>query len=393
MTAPRGFRLVPDDVLFFRDGKPSMIGSDHYLRSLFPPHPSTLYGALRTRRLVDFGVSLRGLGEERWAGLDAELGAEVGEWGGFGSLRLRGPWLVKEEVLLPAPHDLAVKRADRKVDETGQPKPPRAERVYRYHPAHLLGGCSHPLRPLAPSDPKKAEDAESAAGWYLTPEGFAAWSAGGSPKPGDLVHRDSLWVDERRTGVGLEDDKRTSRKGRLFTFGYIRLRQGVTLGFDVTGSDLEPSGWVRLGGERKTARLEPGPTLPEPSPEVGSGSLLSLTLVTPAVSEHGAYPPGFGPDRLEDTLGGHRVRLVAAAVGGSLPLGGWDMARGRPKPMRRALPPGSVFYFEPTDDSTDLDELAAALHGTTLSDDPHLKLQGFGLVLAGRGFFRDERDG
>lgn len=57
----RFFRLDPDDVLFFRDGRPSTLGEDHYLRSLFPFHPSTLYGALRTRRLLDFGVDLHEL--------------------------------------------------------------------------------------------------------------------------------------------------------------------------------------------------------------------------------------------------------------------------------------------------------------------------------------------
>ena len=58
------FRLVPDDVLFFRDGKPSSRGDDHYLRSLFPPYPSTLYGALRTRRLLDHDIALQGLSQD-----------------------------------------------------------------------------------------------------------------------------------------------------------------------------------------------------------------------------------------------------------------------------------------------------------------------------------------
>ena len=54
------FEMVPDDVLFFRDGKPSSLGSDHYLRSLFPPFQSTLYVALRNSRLVEAEVDLRG---------------------------------------------------------------------------------------------------------------------------------------------------------------------------------------------------------------------------------------------------------------------------------------------------------------------------------------------
>lgn len=110
---------------------------------------------------------------------------------------------------------------------------------------------------------------------------------------------------------------------------------------------------------------------------------MTVSLATPTVTRHGAYPPGFGPEALEGDLAGCRVRLVAAVVGGSLPLGGWDLAVGAPKPLRRALPAGSVFFFEPRDRSAA--EVAARVHGSAWVDDldPHQKLQGFGLAVAG----------
>ena len=105
----KSFRLEPHDVLFFRDGKPSNIGADHYLRSLFPPYPSTLYGAVRTRRLLDAGVDLKDLKESNWRQRLGPLAEELGGWGGFGSLKLRGPWLLQcDRPLTPAPADLGL---------------------------------------------------------------------------------------------------------------------------------------------------------------------------------------------------------------------------------------------------------------------------------------------
>src|ERR1700682_5596391 len=92
----QGYRLLPQDVLFFRDGRPSSMGDDHYLRSIFLPHPSTLYGMVRTQRMPDEGCDLSHVSEAWWQGLPERLRAEIGEWGGYGSLRLRGPWLVRD---------------------------------------------------------------------------------------------------------------------------------------------------------------------------------------------------------------------------------------------------------------------------------------------------------
>src|SRR5258706_6422136 len=95
-AAWQGYRLIPEDVLFFRDGKPATMGEDHYLRSIFLPYPSTIYGMVRTRRMLQEGCELSDCSEKWWGGLPSPLRAEIGEWGGYGSLRLRGPWLVRE---------------------------------------------------------------------------------------------------------------------------------------------------------------------------------------------------------------------------------------------------------------------------------------------------------
>lgn len=113
--------------------------------------------------------------------------------------------------------------------------------------------------------------------------------------------------------------------------------------------------------------------------------LLALTFATPALSATGAWPPGFSEEQLEGQLGDVSVRLVGAAVPGFVHVGGWDLARRQAKPLRRALPAGSVFLFEPLD-GTGAAEAARRLDGTCLSDfsgNEKLAQQGFGLVAAG----------
>ena len=415
----RPFRLVPDDVLFFRDGKPSTRGSDHYLRSIFPPHPFTLYGALRTRRLLDEGIPLRGLGQ-RWPKLPAELRAELGEWLRFGALEVRGPWLVRnDEVLLPAPGDLLIKPKEREGWEPGSPSrreptvPPRAESVARLRPPRgdgalpgngAAGGSSHDLPGLEPhlhegargagwkrvelSEQRKLQRTTShTVDWWLTPRGLAAWRAGGVPEPEDLIHREELWVDEQRTGVGLESDDRKARDSMIYTFGFVRLQRGVALGFEARNTSLQPGSRVRFGGEARTARLEEGPEFPAAKPDEipGPGEPARLAFATPALSQSGARPPGFSGDGDEGELGGRPVRVLGAAVGGFTLVGGWDLAKGVPKPLRRAIPAGSVYRLQPRGDAEDGRGLAA-LDGTCWSDyhDEHLARQGFGLALVGR---------
>ncbi|HEX7185876.1 MAG TPA: type III-B CRISPR module-associated Cmr3 family protein [Thermoanaerobaculia bacterium] len=376
------FQAVPDDVLFFRDGKPSSIGADHYLRSLFPPNPATLYGALRTRRLMDGGVELGGLGEATWRERLGALEAELGPWGGFGSLELRGPWLVKDGVpLLPAPADLGLI-----FEKSSHAGPPRIAEVFRFRPVEAEGDgrWSHPLALLAPfaADGERwisaASDREPrpASGWFLTPAGLSAWRAGGVPAPGDFVHASDLWRDEPRTGIGLQSGQRSGKDGMLYTFGFVRLLPGVALGFEVTGSELETAGRVKLGGEGRTAMLEPGPAFPA-AQETAKSERFCLYFVTPALSESGGYPPGFSAGRLDGELAGRSCRLTAAVLPGFSTAGGWDVANASPKPLRRAIPAGSVFLFEGAPD------LIRELDGTCLSGFPDLARQGFGLAVTG----------
>jgi CRISPR-associated protein Cmr3 len=387
----KAFRLAPNDLLYFGDGRPSNMGEDHYLRSIFPPLPSTLYGAIRTRRLLDAGVDLSAFGKrgdaavaQAWAKLPQALRDELGEFGSFGTLELRGPWLERDGLpMFPAPSDLGLlmspcARSDGQAQE-------KIGEVLRFRtPENAAGGAfSHALLPLMPHRRKgggwelvgRDEEPESAAGWYLTLDGMKVWAAGGVPGPGDFVPCAELWVDEVRTGVGLQAATRAAEEHKLFTFGFIRLKKGVTLGFEVSGTSLEAGGALRLGGDGRTAVLEPGRALALPK-SASAGGPFALYFATATLSETGAFPPGVDPGTLKAKWGGKGCALVAGAVKASLPCGGFDMRVRQQKPLRRAIPAGSVFHF---------DGDPAVVHATNLCgyESEHFARQGYGFALTG----------
>jgi CRISPR-associated protein Cmr3 len=345
----QGYRLVPEDVLFFRDGKPASMGEDHYLRSIFPPYPSTLYGLVRTQRMLEEGCDVLQVSETWWKTLPDQLRGEIGEWNDHGSLSLRGPWLVREtldgqshDILLPAPHDLLV-LAEPTENRDGSRK---VTNVVRLLPNAARAGAtwSHKCAAMSPSvfegdhwvdwHPGSDEkEPESAQGWFLTMHGVEQWMAGFVPLPKDFVDSRTLWTVETRTGLGLQKERRMSMDRMLYTFGFIRLSRGVSIGFELTGGKLGPDCHVRLGGENRLALLKNGPSL--------TSELAALThtanddpvfsLIAPGIFDNGSMP---------------EAQVPAAVVSDIVRVGGWDLARHGPKRLSRAVPAGSVYYID-----------------------------------------------
>ena len=74
------------------------------------------------------------------------------------------------------------------------------------------------------------------------------------------------------------------------------------------------------------------------------------------------------------------LKLITAAVGKPIPVGGWDMAKGKAKPTYRAVPAGSVYYFE-LKDKNRINNLINAFHYQNISD--KRSKEGFGLAFIG----------
>ncbi len=362
-----GLCLEALDVLFFRDGRPFMDGTEQMLSGL--PLPQTLAGAICTALMQAAGCDFDRLRQTLEAGKPfAEAVREACSAGAhwIGALAVRGPWLARWdknpavpcEVLVPAPATLH--RAKGKAG--GQPlfalAPLREE---------LPGWLPVPEKQWRPLWLKASVITEPVEG-YLTPAGLARFLKGESVPVTEIVPAGDLFGLDYRIGIGISPERLVSEESQIYGRGFLALKQGVflyaevCLPEDAPAGALDPLTTLAFGGESRHVlchRLREPFAWPHEVPSKEQKPLVLLT--TPCVFEHGWKPKA---------LAG---RLTAAAVSGSVAFSGWDLARGGPKPTRFAVPAGSVYFLD------DLPDGALSLLAETEDD----RRQGWGCYVTG----------
>ncbi|MGC8968252.1 MAG: type III-B CRISPR module-associated protein Cmr3 [Thermus sp.] len=346
--------IEPRDPLIVRDGRPFTNSPGARARSLPFPLPQTLAGAYRTRRALLEGLPL------------PERAEEVLRWG------LRGPLLAEEgregwRLLLPRPLD-ALKLG---------------ERVYPLRPLELPEGAGtnlpEGLRPVGlPSPSLKEKPAPLSAFWYW--ESFLEWILKDSPESYSPEGHGGP-TPEVRTHVALEGATQTAREGFLFQTSGLEFARGRSRLALILWPEKELEGIFPLGGERRLAFWRKGGPGVPPLPEALVQGLVRskaarILFLTPAFLE-GAYLPKGG------AFGGARVE--AAVVGRPQAVSGWDLREGRPKPSRRAVPAGSVYFVRLPEawGEGEIRAWAERIWFQNLSDEEQDRRDGFGLAALG----------
>ena len=398
-----GILLEPLDVLFFRDGKPfepSTRAGGAW------PVPQTLAGAIWTALLRQYDCDFDAFKQAFGQGVEAAVAAGCGDaqrW--IARLAVRGPWLARieshpvqstgsekvnpVEVLLPIPATVHTEKG-------AEP-----ERL------HLISPLSSKRSPVGwTSAARNAEhlrplwhtgrEATQPASGFLTPEGLSRFLHGQHPQPDQMISADKLYAHDYRTGIEIEPDRLTAAEGMIYGANFTAFNRNACLDdrpnrYDVAFyaeldfPDGAPSAVVggiqsmSWGGEGRRVAVRPlarpfawdesnGPQTPgtatsaEPRPSGSAGTQRPcLLLTTPGLFDGQPYPA---------CLADH---LIAAAVPAAVPVSGWDLARGGPKPLRFAAPAGSVYF---------LDELPENL-GRSLCGNALDRQQGWGCYLKG----------
>ena len=335
-----GLCLEALDVLFFRDGRPFMDGTEQMLSGL--PLPQTLAGAICTALMqaagCDFGRLRHALEEGKpFAKAVCEACSAEAHW--IGALAVRGPWLARWdknpatpcEVLVPAPATLH--RAKGKAG--GQQLfalAPLQEELPGWHPVP-----EEQRRPLWLKEAVVTEPVEG----YLTPAGLSHFLEGKPVSATEVVPAGDLFGLDYRIGIGISPERLVSEESQIYGRGFLALKHGVFLYAEVCLPDDAPAGaldtltTLAFGGESRHVlchRLKEPFAWPSKVPSTEGQKPLVL-LTTPCVFAHGWKPEAF------------TGCLTAAAVSGSVAFSGWDLARGGPKPTRFAVPAGSVYFL------------------------------------------------
>lgn len=349
------YRLInPVDVLFFRGNRLFGEAGDHADAEM-PPWPSVFSGALRSRILVDRGVSF----ERFLAGdvSDPELKKSLGSPAEPGDFRLSFFSLFdrkQQDIVFPLPADLFSAR-----EQVLQAFPVRKGRFGG-------AGCSNELPCLPILAAGKSEKPKP--GMWLTGKGLRAYLRGEKVNPGHLIAASDLWKIDDRLGIGLEAETGTVKEGLLYTSQAVALcpDSAFLVGCSGAGSLIPKGGLIRLGGDGRGAALAPfsPPAEGWPQNTLPRTDTFRMILATPGIFPGGWVPPGVSrrPDgEYVWECGSLKARLVAAAVSGYRTISGWDVAEHAPKPAQRVVPAGSVFWFEKLEG--DRNDLMSVLEG------------------------------
>jgi CRISPR-associated protein Cmr3 len=324
------------DTLVFGRGKPSVWGEDTFGEGMFPPYPSVVRGAARANWLFVNGSQDIATTEQ-----DPTKDYSVTEY----------CLLVENKPFYRAPADFVWD------SKTLVPC------VLKKNDG--LSNLTTEYQLCANANDK----VETAEGRFISLECMQSYLNDVSFNPQSLALSE-LIESESRIGIFKNRHTNTVKESMLYRAPLLRLEnkdfKKLSIVANIDEAD-EIGGLTRFGGENKVAMISDykgklTPLLPELN-----GNIFKLYLATPAFFREGWNPKIEG------------VQLLAAAVYGYESIGGFDLKKQEPKPMRRAVRAGSVYYYRITDESKRKDILE--LHGKSISH--YQTKDGFGICFIG----------
>lgn len=388
--------IAPTDYFFFRDSKPFDAGVDSFAKTLFPPPPSTVYGAVRTAILVSKGIDLNSF----LSGNETEVTEVVGKPYQYGTLKLAGPWLAKlsEDKLIeyfPPPLSLVIDNENRFVFL----KPDSAQ-------SEIITNLNPKLR-LPTADSIELTNLSSAIS---------------STEAVKILIGDIDCIEEKRERlfervykVGIKRNTQTRtvlEQGALYTIQMLSFNPDLDGQLGVAclvshGELLPEQLLIKFGGESRVARATKvmnssfidslKNAVDKIVEKILANRQFFIWLITPAIFKNGFIPDFVNPESLEGELPilsqeksnqTLKVKLLSLVSKSFQAIGGFDLAKGFVRPLYRAVPAGSVYFFEITEEGPDLkskvEDLVRSMNLNTLHTEfSDFQRQGFGTILLG----------
>lgn len=358
-------RIRPLDTFFFRDGKPFSMGQETWADGVFPPSPSTLYGALRAIYFAHHPEEFK-----RVNIVDDPTR----------NLKINGIFLeIGEYIYLPVPADFVITK-DKHNKET--------KRLLTVIP------CNNHL-------------SSNKTDWITTTDNdLTIKNIENNPLFDKENYQDYLNIEsidslpystskdylenEPKIAFKKSDSSGTIEEESLHRAGTQRFKEdngkkvSIVIDFNSNGLEIPVNDFVKLGGEGKVAYYE---TIDKEScTKIASFEIINgnkhfkICLATPALFKQGWLPSWINKKTLEGEFKNLKLKLLTAIVGKPILIGGFDMKNNEPKPMYKAVPAGSVYYFELINGS--MKEVINTFHQKSISD---LKgVEGFGITYVGK---------
>lgn len=365
------FQIKALDTLFFRDSKPFARGEETWADGIFPPFPSVVYGALRTWFISNHKEAFSEDVIQKSAAIIIK------------SIQYR----VEGSTYFPMPLDMAEMKGKEKVVEYDE-SDKKAYKVLRLI-LHKMEGLvsSYPFEAiLLPPVQTIVKDVEQG---LIQLDDFKQYL--NSPQTDYKIRKVSDFAPvEPKVGIGRNDFSNTASDALLYRVGMRRASEfEILTNFELPDNETPANQshmFTKLGAENKVVELRQS----RQDIDINKDEItlkpgrFKLYLSTPGIFEN-----GWAPDLSKH---GINATLVGAAVGKPLHIGGFDIKKGKPKTMYKAVPAGSVYFYE-TEESTD--NLKNKLFGKSISekmsqqadDEIDFDKQGFGIAYIGNWEF------
>ncbi|MCB0613368.1 MAG: type III-B CRISPR module-associated protein Cmr3 [Phaeodactylibacter sp.] len=346
------------DTLFFKDGKPFSLGEETWADGIFPPPPSVIYGALRTA-LMSGELFANTLGDliHRTDALQVQ----------HFSVRLGG-----QDEYYPLPLDV-VEHKDKGFEEIDY-------EVFPLEIKEISSGVVHNNKwPVFPQYRDTDNNTvEAISDGLISRANLISYLKGKAKK-----FKVRKWSDylENEPKIGIKRNRQTlstsADDGELYRVGMKRMKGArIQVSYSWTNNEEHlrmSSKLMRLGAEGKVVEVS---GLKEEAPWSGPTGIrtrfIKVYLTTPGLFK------GDGPDL---SPWGVQASLRGMAIGKLFSLGGFDMKERQPKPMLKAIPSGSVFYYK-AEEEVDISVLQGKAMADKINGIDYAK-QGFGIAYAG----------
>lgn len=365
--------IEPNDVLMFRDGKPFSGGDDHYARGIFPPFPSTFYGAIRSKILSEIYPQYESYKEGK---IPEEVKKEIGTPSVHGSLYVNS-FLIARRIngivhpVFPVPKDIVNIKGREEDRFILKPEERLSDRIKSNFPFSSL-------TPLWIKSERPMEDING----FLSMEMMNKYLH--EDVPDDIIKVDEIYQKDERVGIGKDRVRKTAATGLLYSVEYLRLKEDVGFLIELNGAkSLPKEGLLRLGGDHRSAFYRETsfamPDMEMVKQKIKDSKRFKVILLTPAIFNNGWIPDWLDNKSGEGEIKGIFLRLVSSVIGKPVHVGGFDLVNRRPKEMKKAVPPGSVYYFELKNGS--MDEVFNTFWLKSISTEK--QNEGFGITFIG----------
>jgi len=361
--------ISPFDTLFFRDGKPFSLGEETIANTLSLPYPSTIYGAILSAYISQKNLPLT---QETLNKLKNNLKI----------LQIALYDEITKNILYPAPYDLVYKK------ETS------------YSKLYTLCLNNNNLSNINLYKIPMFKENSSIKNFkgFIYQQDFENYLLNSSDVT-DKVSINEIVAPEYKIGIGINQASNSVEESKLYRIQLIRLRSdsfkdekeiSIKIFVEFEGLDLNEKGYLKLGGENKIVFYQVlNEDIDQKIKDInieGNNATFKLYLLTPAVFEKGYLAEWmnlkefkkFKPNWCDEEI---ELKLLSIATGKHLSIGGFDLQEKRIKAMKKAIPEGTIYYFETTE--TNFNKIKKCFHFKSISDYKDLKKQGFGIALVG----------